>query len=131
MYSTLLNEHFTNVAKNLATSLEDTMYNHMDFMDEENKSSIYLKLIEYFANCLKAQNAAAYASMLDSCFSACFTSIFAFLGVKRNEVLILRNLLRFSLVFFKFNFLLISLTATGPVFPFNACLSIPYSCSNS
>ena len=36
-----------------------------------------------------------------------------------------------SLVFFKFNFLLIFLTATAPVFPFNACLSITYSYSNS
>ena len=46
MYSMQLNEHFTNVAKNLATNLEDTMHNHTDFMGEENKSSMYLKLIE-------------------------------------------------------------------------------------
>ena len=34
------------MAKNLAENLEETHYKHTDFMGTENKSSMYLKLIE-------------------------------------------------------------------------------------
>ena len=42
----VLNQYFTNVAKNLAENLEETNHKHTDFMGAENKSSMYLKLIE-------------------------------------------------------------------------------------
>ena len=42
----MFNAYFTNVAKNLAENLEDTHLNHTDFIGRENKSTMYLKLME-------------------------------------------------------------------------------------
>ena len=42
----VLNNHFVNIAKNLAENLDSTKLKFTDFMGNENKSSMYLKLIE-------------------------------------------------------------------------------------
>ena len=42
----VLNGHFTSIAKNLAENLDTTKYKYSDFMGVENKSNMYLKLIE-------------------------------------------------------------------------------------
>ena len=41
-----LNEHFTNIAKKLAENLASTNHKYTEFMGPENKSTMYLKLIE-------------------------------------------------------------------------------------
>ena len=42
----VLNNHFTSIAKNLAENLDTTESKHTDFLGRENKSTMYLKLIE-------------------------------------------------------------------------------------
>ena len=42
----VLNNHFTSVAENLAKTLDTTKAKFSDFMGSENKSSMFLKLIE-------------------------------------------------------------------------------------
>ena len=42
----VLNEHFTNIAKNLARNLEGTHHTPFDFMGKRNESSMFLTLID-------------------------------------------------------------------------------------
>ena len=44
----VLNTYFTNIAKNLAGNLDKAKTNHTIYMGSENKSSIYLKMIEIY-----------------------------------------------------------------------------------
>ena len=42
----ILNNHFINMANDLAKKLKQTNLTHNDFMGAENKSTMFLKLIE-------------------------------------------------------------------------------------
>ena len=42
----VLNDHFTSIAEKLAGNLDSTCYKFSDFMGSENKSSMYLTLVE-------------------------------------------------------------------------------------